>query len=216
MNSLREFHASAQDDKLPKIDALLSQVPKAKCRKPSSNRHRADFFFHFGRFHHRNRVPGAAVQEAAVWALAQTFLAADAEDGIDRDAAEGRIVLVGHPEHAVFHRTILDAGGRARAPRAAFGDDGQFFRLFLAWSGQAFGFRLMLELVGDHSRGFAGCGRGRHGVDYTSKCSENNPVLNRESGAWHPFSYALSNEATDDTTSSFPPSSSFKRTCLSH
>src|SRR5580692_8342557 len=88
----------------------------------SSVRHRADFLFDFDGVDHDDGVPRAAIEEAAVRALAETLLAADAENGIDLDAAEGRIVLVGHPKHTVFDRAIFDTCGRPGAAGAAFGD----------------------------------------------------------------------------------------------
>ena len=57
---------------------------------------------------------------------------------VDFDAAEGWVIVVLDPEHAVFDRTVFDAGGRARAARAALGDDGQFFGFLLAGGGEAF------------------------------------------------------------------------------
>ena len=88
--------------------------------------------FHFFDRHHLDGVPGAAIEEGAIGTLAGAFLAADAEHGIDFDVAEGRMILVGHPVHAVGHRAIRHAGGRAGAARAAFRDDGQFLGPFLA------------------------------------------------------------------------------------
>jgi len=75
------------------------------------NRHDADFFFDVGGFDHDDGVPGAAVEEAAFGAFADAFLAADAEDGIDLDAAERWMVFVGDPKHAVFNGAIFHAGG---------------------------------------------------------------------------------------------------------
>jgi hypothetical protein len=127
-------------------------------------RHGADFFFDFDGVHHDDGVPRAAIEEAAVGALAKALFAADAEDGINLDAAEGRIVLVGNPEHAVFDRAVFDAGGRAGAAGAAFGDDGELFRFFLARGGDALGARFKLLLVGHHSRGFGDYLLGGHGA----------------------------------------------------
>src|SRR6266481_4714944 len=124
----------------------------------NSVRHRADFFFHCGDIDHDDGVPRAAIQEAAVGAFAEALLAADALDGVNLDAPERRIVLVRHPEHAIFHRAVFDAGGRARAAGAALGNDGQFFRLFLARGGDALRARLKLLLVGHHSWSFDSIG----------------------------------------------------------
>jgi hypothetical protein len=134
--------------------------------KSRLDRHRSHFFFHLSRLHHRDGVPGAAVEEAAVGTFAKALLAADAENGIDRDTAERRAVLVGHPEHAVFHRTIFHARRRAGAAGATFCDHSEFFRFLLARRGQALGFRLPLHLVGNHTDSSRGSGCSRHGVDY--------------------------------------------------
>ena len=115
-----------------------------------SIRHGADFFFDFGDVHHDDRVPRAAIEEAAVGALAEAFLAADALKRIDLDAAERRIVLVGDPEHTIFDRAVLDAGGRAGAAGAALGDDGQFLGALFARGGDALGLRLPLHDFGEH------------------------------------------------------------------
>ena len=86
--------------------------------------HGADIFFHCGRIHHDDGVPGAAIEEATVRALAKALLAAYAENRIDLNASEWRMVLVGNPKHAIFDRAVFNAGGRAGATGAAFGDDG--------------------------------------------------------------------------------------------
>ncbi len=129
--------------------------------------HRPDFFFHFGNVNHGNGIPRTAIEEAAVRAFAEAFLAADAKNRIDGDAAEGCAVFVRHPEHAVFHRAILHAGRRSGASGAAFCDDGKLFRLLLARRGQAFGLRLPLHFVRNHPYSFGRSRWGRHGEDYT-------------------------------------------------
>ena len=131
------------------------------------NSHRSHFFFHLGGIHHDDRVPRTAVQEAAVGTFAEAFLATDAKNGIDLDAPKRRMVFVGHPEHAVFHRTILDASGRTGASGATLGNHRQFLRLLLPRSGETFRLRFKLLLVGNHADGFGGAGCRRHGGDYT-------------------------------------------------
>src|SRR5215471_1512376 len=134
------------------------------------NRHYADFFLHFRGVDHSNGIPGAAIEEAAVWAFADALLASDAKDGVDLNAAKGWMVLIGHPEHAVFDRAVLDAGRRAGASGTALGDYCQFFGLFLPRRSKALGFRFKLELVGDHSDGPGRSPRcGRHGRNYSVK-----------------------------------------------
>src|SRR6267154_6482002 len=92
-----------------------------------SKRHRPDFFFHFRNVDHHDGIPRAAVEKASIGPFAEALLAADAENGIDRDAAERSTVFVGHPKHAVFHRTIFHASRRARASRATLSNHRQFF-----------------------------------------------------------------------------------------
>src|SRR2546421_9270440 len=99
------------------------------------NRHGADNFFYLSDVDHYDGVPGATVQEAAVRTFADAFLAADAQDGIDLNAAEGRMIFVGYPEHAVFHGAIFHARGRAGAPGAALRDHRKLFRFLLARRG---------------------------------------------------------------------------------
>src|SRR5690349_12158608 len=64
------------------------------------------------------------------------------------------MILVGHPEHAVFYWTIFHARWRPGAPRAALGDNCKFFWFFLARGGDPFGARFVLLFVGHHPGGF--------------------------------------------------------------
>ncbi len=73
--------------------------------------HDAGFFFDFDRIHHYDGIPGAAIEEGSVRAFAGAFLAANAENGINLNAAKRGMVLVGNPEHAIFHWAIFDACG---------------------------------------------------------------------------------------------------------
>jgi len=128
------------------------------------DRHYADFLLYFSGVDHGDGIPGATVEEAAVGAFADALLASDAKDGVDLNTSEGRIIVVGDPEHAVFYRTILDAGGRTCTSSAALGDDREFFGFLFARRGEAFGLRFKFELVGDHSDGLGRSPRcGRHG-----------------------------------------------------
>src|SRR5579872_872196 len=133
------------------------------------DRHGTDFFFDLNGVDHDDGVPRAAIEETAVRALAEAFLAADAENGIDRNAAKWRMVFVRHPEHTVFHWAIFHAGRRAGASGAAFGDDREFLGFLLARGGEAFGLRFKLLLVGHHPDGLGRSGCGRHVGDYTSR-----------------------------------------------
>src|ERR1700728_3528044 len=71
---------------------------------------------------HFDGIPGAAVEEGTVGPLADTFLTADAEHRVHLDAAEGRMVFIGHPIHAIGHGAIGHAGGCAGTTGAALGD----------------------------------------------------------------------------------------------
>src|SRR2546425_1699634 len=64
----------------------------------------------FSKGHQFNGVPGAALEEGAVRALAGAEFAADAEQGINLNAAEGGMVGVRDPVHAVFDGTVVHAG----------------------------------------------------------------------------------------------------------
>ena len=75
------------------------------------------------RGHHFDGVPGTAIEECAVWSLADAFLTADAKVRIYFDAAEWRVILVGHPEHAGFNGAVLDACWRSGATGAAISSD---------------------------------------------------------------------------------------------
>ena len=98
---------------------------------------------------HFDGVPGAAVEERAVGAFGGTLLAPDAELRINFDAAEGWVVLIGDPVHAVGDGAIGHAGGRARAARAALGDDGEFLGFLLARGFDAARFGLALRDFSD-------------------------------------------------------------------
>ena len=136
----------------------------------TSVRHRADFFFDFRGIHHDDRVPRAAIEEAAIRAFAEALLAPDAQNRVDLDAPERRIVLVGHPEHAIFHRAVLHAGRRSGAASAALRDYSQFFWLLLARGGDSLRARLKLLLVGHHPRGFDSVGCVCHFEGFYPEC----------------------------------------------
>src|SRR6266850_223520 len=120
----------------------------------SSVRHRSDFFFDFRDIDHDDGIPRTAIEEAAVGALAEAFLAADAQNRVNLDAPKRWTVFVRHPKHAVLDGAVFHAGRRSRAPGAAFGDDSEFFRFLLAGGGDSLGAGFKLLLVGHHSRGF--------------------------------------------------------------
>ena len=75
--------------------------------------------------HHVDCIPRAAIQERTVRTLSGAFRATDTGALVDLNAAEGRIVRIGHPKHASFNRTVFDTGGRARATGTAISCDGQ-------------------------------------------------------------------------------------------
>jgi hypothetical protein len=112
--------------------------------------HYADFFLHFRRVYHRDRIPGTAVQERAIRTLAGAFLAADTQNRVHLYAAKWWMVLIRDPKHAVFYRAILDASRRAGASGTTLGNNSQLFWLFLADGSNALGTRFALEFVRDH------------------------------------------------------------------
>ena len=167
MQAPAKFRTPPPTDPVGQMRMHMNSCARSRpSRRCTSDRHCADFFFYFHRVNHGDGVPRAAIEEAAVGAFAQALLAADAENGIDRDAAERRIVFVRHPEHAVFYRTIFHAGGRAGTSGATLCDDGQLFRFLLARCGQALGFRFPFHLVGNHADSFDGAGCRRHARHY--------------------------------------------------
>jgi hypothetical protein len=128
-----------------------------------SVRHRSDNSFHVRNVHHHDGIPGTAIQETPVWPLAHAFFAPYAENRIYLDAAKGRMILIRHPKHAIFHRAIFHACGRTRAARAALGDHSKFFRFFLAGGSDPLGTRLLLQCVGYHPGDASNFGLGSHG-----------------------------------------------------
>src|ERR1700757_3143422 len=128
---------SAEPQGLKPACFLLAPAGLKACSTPGREwwmlvRHRADFLFHFRSVHHDNGVPGASVEETPLRPFAETLFASDAQERVYLDAAEWWMIVVRYPEHAIFHRAILHAGRRSRAACAALGNDGEFFRLFLA------------------------------------------------------------------------------------
>ena len=97
------------------------------------------------RRHHLDGVPWAAVEKTAVGTFTGTFFAADAEYRVNFDSAKGGMVLIGDPVHAIGHGAIRNAGRRAGATRAAFGNDREFLGALLARSFNAQGFGLALD-----------------------------------------------------------------------
>jgi hypothetical protein len=81
--------------------------------------------------HHLNSVPGTSIEEGAVRTFSGAFLTTDAEVGVDLDAPEWRMILVRHPEHAGFDRTVFHAGRRTCAAGTAISGNCQYARPFL-------------------------------------------------------------------------------------
>ena len=86
------------------------------------NRHHSHFFFHLSRIDHHYGIPRTSIEEAPIRTFAEALLAPNAKRRIYLNPSKRRIILVRHPEHAVFDRAILHAGRRARAPSAALGN----------------------------------------------------------------------------------------------
>jgi len=75
--------------------------------------------------HHLDRIPWTTIEKRAVRTFTRTLLAADTEVRIDFDSSKRRVVLIRHPEHARFDRTVLDTCRRTGATGAAVGGDRQ-------------------------------------------------------------------------------------------
>jgi len=80
--------------------------------------------FHFFDGDHFDGVPRATIQKTSVGAFAGTLFAANAELGVNLDTAEGRMLFVHDPIHAVCNRAVRNAGRRTGATGATLGDDG--------------------------------------------------------------------------------------------
>lgn len=93
--------------------------------------------------HHVNGIPGTAVEESAFRSLACAQLATDAKQGIDFDASEGRSFLGSDPDHAVFHRAVVDTGGRPCTSRTRLIDHRNFLRLAFALRGELYRFLVL-------------------------------------------------------------------------
>src|SRR5216684_1320715 len=107
----------------------------------------ADLSFHVFDGHHLDGIPGAAIQKRAIRPFADALLAANAQERIDFDAAEGTVFLIRHPIHAIRHRAIRYARGRSRATRAALGNDRKFLGTLLPGCGNALRFGLHFHHV---------------------------------------------------------------------
>lgn len=65
---------------------------------------------------HVDGIPGAPVQESILRAFTCAEFAANAEEWVNFNPAEGRMVLVGNPHHAFFYGAVVYA---CRGPRTA-------------------------------------------------------------------------------------------------
>jgi hypothetical protein len=72
-------------------------------------------------WHHLDCIPGTTIEKRTIRTFACTLLTADTEVRIDFDSSKRRVVLIRHPEHARFDRTVLDTRGRTGATGAAVG-----------------------------------------------------------------------------------------------
>ena len=115
-----EIPRFARNDKVLLLAVHESQITIHE--SPLSKRQRSIVSFKLGERNHIDGVPRAAFEERAVGAFAGAQLAADAEQWIDDNAAKRGVVFVRRPIHAIRNRTVLDAGGRTGASRAAFID----------------------------------------------------------------------------------------------
>ncbi len=81
--------------------------------------------------YHFDRVPRTAIEKRPVRAFGGALLAANTKVRIYFDSTKRWMVLVRHPEHAGFNRTILDARRRSGAASAAISGDCQYARPLL-------------------------------------------------------------------------------------
>src|SRR5437870_693379 len=138
-----------------------------------SDRHlHADHAFYFLNRDHLDRVPRTTVEEGAVRPFAHALLTADAEHGIHFDAAEGQMIFVGHPVHAIGHGTVRHARGRTGATGTAFGDDSKFLGPFLARSSDPLGLRLHLDDGRLHAKDYDTSGAARVSKRFPENVSE--------------------------------------------
>ena len=97
---------------------------------------------------------GQPSRKAPSGPLLTHFLQPMQSSGVDLDVAEGRMVLVRDPVHAIGHRAIRNAGRRSGASGAALGDDCKFFGPFLPRGGDPLGFRLHLDDGRCHAKNY--------------------------------------------------------------
>lgn len=164
---------------LSKDPGTRAQGLEAGIQERQSNCHHPDFLLDLGCIHHRDCIPGTAVQETAIWTFADALFASDAEDRVHLNPPERRIVFIRHPKHAVFYWAIFHAGGRTGTARAALGDNSKFFGFFLARGDKTFGFRLKLEFVRYHPDSFGRSRRGRHAGIIAQNVSGEGRILRR-------------------------------------
>ena len=81
--------------------------------------------------HHFDCIPGTAIQESTVGALAGAFLAADAKVWVNFNTTKWRMVFVRNPKHAGFDWTVFNTGRRTGTTGAAVCSYRQDARLFL-------------------------------------------------------------------------------------
>ena len=108
-------------------------------------RHRPIFALKLRQRHHINRVPRTAFEESAIGTFAGAKFAPDAQQGIDDNPPEWRMIEVRRPIHAFRNRAVLDACRRPGTPGAALIDYGKNVRLALTLSRRARGNRLVLD-----------------------------------------------------------------------
>jgi len=121
------------------------QSPITSHQSPPLERQRPICALELRQGNHINRIPRATLEKRAIRPFAGAEFASDAQQGIDDDATERGMVLVRRPIHALGHRTVFNAGGRSRAPRAAFIDYCKYVRLTLALSRRSGGNRRLLD-----------------------------------------------------------------------
>jgi hypothetical protein len=85
-------------------------------------------------WNHLNRIPRTPIEKSSVWSLAGAFLTADAKVGIYFNSAERWVILIRHPKHTGFDRTVFNTRRGTRTTSTTVSRDGENTRAFLARS----------------------------------------------------------------------------------
>ena len=82
--------------------------------------------------YHFDSIPRTTIQESTVRSFARALLTTNAQVRVDFDASKWWVILIWHPKHTRFDRTVLDACRGTGTSSAAVGSDSENARAFLA------------------------------------------------------------------------------------